>query len=242
MLPIMKFTLRAVESKLWLLLGYAALGIGSHLVVPENWPHAVTLASLWWIGSWVSALYILPDVVIVKGAEYLSPLYQQVPRKSICYFMCHYGMALACVALFVTGFTAFAGFAATFMPDGFSSLVALNILSFSLYTTAVGLALMSLLVVFAVGKEGRPKLAALVGVLIIAYLLVFHAGPGVLALAELVLSSFVSLTEGFAGVAGDSVLHIPQAQAIEDIASTATLLLLQLGVLAFLLSGKTDMA
>jgi hypothetical protein len=156
--------------------------------------------------------------------------------------MCHYGMALACVALFVTGFTAFAGFAATFMPDGFNALVALNILSFSLYTTAVGLALMSLLVVFAVGKEGRPKLAALVGVLIIAYLLFFHAGPGVLALAELVLSSFVNLTEGFAGVAGDSVLHIPQAQAILDIASTATLLLLQLGVLAFLLSGKTDMA
>jgi hypothetical protein len=189
----------------------------------------------------VLALYTLPDTIIIKGAEYLNPIYQQVPRRPIYFLLCQFVVAWVLGALFIIGFTAFAGFGATLMPDGFSSLVALNILSFSLYITATGLVLMSLLVVLAVGKERRPKLTALVGVLLVAYLLLFHVGPGILALGELTLFPVVSLTEGFEDIVRDSVLHRPKAQAVEDIAQTTALLVLQLGVLAYFLGGKTDM-
>ena len=240
MARIMKYTLRAVENKAWLLLGYLAIGLVSHLVMPQ----VVTPVGVhfWWLISWLIALYTLSDIVVVKGAEGMGLLYQQIPRKTIYTLLCHCAVALGCVALYLTAYTSFAGLSASLMPGGFTSLVALNILSFSLYATALGLALVSLLAVLAVGRERLPKMIAVVGALLIAYLLAFHVGPGVIALVELGFPPAVSAVNGYAGVARDSVLHTPQAQVVRHMAQTTAMLVLQGILLAYFFSGKVDIA
>jgi len=241
MAKIIKYALRAVENKAWLLLGYLAIAIASHLVLPQEANRAATTAMrFWWLISWLMAIYTLPDIVVIKGAEGMGLLYQQTPQKTIYTLLCHYLVAFGCVALYLTAYASFAGFGASLMPGGFSTLVALNILSFSLYATALGLALMSFLAVLVVGKERRPKLVAVVGALLIAYLLAFHAGPGVIALGELVFPLIV--TGGLGISAGGSLLHTPQAQVFQHMAQVTAMLVLQGTLLAYFFSGKVDIA
>ncbi len=95
------------------------------------------------------------------------------------------------------------------MPDGLNSLVALNVLSFSLYATALGIALMSWLFVLAVRKERWPKVVIVVGLFV---------------------------------AAGNSVLHTPWAETRMYLAQTTAMLLLQGGILTYLLSGRYDVA
>lgn len=238
----MKHAVLAVANKLHLLLIYLVLSMASHLVLPSGAASPPTITALWWLMSCVVVPWTLLDMVLAKGGHLLGTMYQQVPRKSVYLLVGHFTVVFVGVLLFLTAYTSFAGFASHFMPDGLNSLVALNVLSFSLYATALGIALMSWLFVLAVRKERWPKVVIVVGVFVAAYLLAFHVGPGVLALGELFLSPVISLTEGAEVAAGNSVLHSPWAEARMYLAQTTAMLLLQGGILTYLLSGRYDVA
>ncbi|MBT9177170.1 MAG: hypothetical protein DDT20_01501 [Firmicutes bacterium] len=238
----MKYSVLAVAHKLRLLLIYLVLSMASHLVLPSDAANPPTIITLWWMMSWVVVPFTLLDVVVVKGGQLLGTMYQQVPRKSVYFLVGHFAVAFACVWLFFMAYTSFAGFASRLMPDGLNALVALNILSVSIYATALGLTLVSWLFVLGVRKERWPKVVAVVSVSVALYLLAFHVGPGVLALGELFLSPAFSLPEGYAPVTGDLVLHTPWAQTRAHLTQTIAILLLQGCILTYLLSGRFDVA
>ncbi len=240
MAQVMKHFARAIEYKLWLLLGYLALSLASNLV--EGTAIAKYLTGPWWAVSLMGMGFMVLDVFWVKGMEILSPLYQQIPRKPIELLVCHFTVAFGCVLLFLVSYTTFAWHGSSLMPDGFSWLVALNILSLSLYTTALGLAILSVLVLFAVNKDRWPRIASLLGVAVVTYLLALHVGSGILTLIELASSPMAGLTAYGEIIIADSVLHAPWDIGVTNVAQVSFLLLLQGGTLTYLLSGRVDVA
>jgi len=235
---IMKHFVRAIEYKLWLLLWYLAMSLAAHLVAGTV--VATYITAPWWLVSLAVMAFVVMDILLVKGLQILGILYQQIPRQPIELLVCHFIVAFACVLLFLVGYTAFPWHGVGIMPDGFTWLVALNILSLGLYTTALSVALLSALGLLTVTKDYWPRIASIIGVAVAAYLLAFHVGPGIFTLGQLVFSPPAELTPCGEVIISDYVLHAPWDVVATNIAHMSFLLIFQVGILNYVLTDRVD--